>query len=207
MRKDDEERDAFVERGLACVRQGGRRPPHHRHGPVRSPTRRPIPCSRSGSASDRATSWWSGSGSRPSIFRGRPGGRAAARLCAPRSAWRRSSGCATPPSRARSSSCAPAPTWTRGRGREAALQLRVGLEALLAERARLTGHGQEADLASCSRAAQGHRRRRERGAPGASVGRAREPRSRRRLRSASAFSGAALPTAGRRAAREPRGRR
>ena len=33
-----------------------------------------------------------------------------------------------------------------GRGREAALQLRVGLEALLAEQARLTGHGQEADL-------------------------------------------------------------
>jgi len=33
-----------------------------------------------------------------------------------------------------------------GRGREAALQLRVALEALLAERSRLTGHGQEADL-------------------------------------------------------------
>lgn len=33
-----------------------------------------------------------------------------------------------------------------GRGREAALQVRVGLEALLAERERLTGHGQEADL-------------------------------------------------------------
>jgi len=33
-----------------------------------------------------------------------------------------------------------------GRGREAALQLRVGLEALLAERKRLTGHGQEPDL-------------------------------------------------------------
>jgi hypothetical protein len=32
------------------------------------------------------------------------------------------------------------------RGREAALQVRVGLEALLAERARLTGHGQDADL-------------------------------------------------------------
>jgi hypothetical protein len=34
------------------------------------------------------------------------------------------------------------------RGREAALQLRVALEALLAERERLTGHGQEADLAA-----------------------------------------------------------
>ncbi len=34
------------------------------------------------------------------------------------------------------------------RGREAALQLRVGLEALLAERSRLTGHGQEEDLAA-----------------------------------------------------------
>ena len=34
------------------------------------------------------------------------------------------------------------------RAREAALQLRVGLEALLAERARLTGHGQEEDLAA-----------------------------------------------------------
>jgi hypothetical protein len=32
------------------------------------------------------------------------------------------------------------------RGREAALQLRVALEALLAERDRLTGHGQEEDL-------------------------------------------------------------
>lgn len=32
------------------------------------------------------------------------------------------------------------------RGREAALQVRVGLEALLAERERLTGHGQEEDL-------------------------------------------------------------
>jgi hypothetical protein len=32
------------------------------------------------------------------------------------------------------------------RWREAALQLRVGLEALLAERSRLSGHGQEADL-------------------------------------------------------------
>jgi hypothetical protein len=32
------------------------------------------------------------------------------------------------------------------RGREAALQLRVALEALLAERERLTGHGQDADL-------------------------------------------------------------
>ena len=35
-----------------------------------------------------------------------------------------------------------------GRSREAALQLRVGLEALLAERTRLTGHGQEEDLAA-----------------------------------------------------------
>ena len=33
-----------------------------------------------------------------------------------------------------------------GRIREAALQVRVGLEALLAERERLSGHGQEADL-------------------------------------------------------------
>ena len=32
------------------------------------------------------------------------------------------------------------------RGREAALQVRIGLEALLAERERLAGHGQEADL-------------------------------------------------------------
>jgi len=35
-----------------------------------------------------------------------------------------------------------------GRDREAALQVRVGLEALLAERSRLTGHGQEEDLAA-----------------------------------------------------------
>ena len=69
---------------------------------------------------------------------------------------------------ARRWSCEPEPTSTAGRSREAALQLRVGLEALLVElRGALADPGHEEDMATLEAAGRG-RRAGERGAAAAS---------------------------------------
>ena len=77
-----------------------------------------------------------------------------------------------------------------GRTREAALQLRVGLEALLAEREALAAPDQDEDLAALDERRDDHRRGGERGARAASSSEAAPPRSPRRSRSASASCGA-----------------
>ena len=79
-----------------------------------------------------------------------------------------------------------------GRGREAALQLRVGLEALLAEREALRAPGQDAGPRRARRAPRDHRRGGERGARRRARRRARG----RGHRDAAALRARAAPPAG-----------
>ena len=189
MRKDDDERDALVERGLACVQAGrsprAASPPRTR----RSPTRRPIPLLAIrigfGQGDELVERQWE-----QAIELPRETQRASAqRGAAPAGAH---GGSARPArhrrSRARSSSCVPAPTLdARPRAARRPFRLRVGAGGAprRAREAHRPRPGRRTSTSSTER-------RRATGdaaneaLQGASVGRARRARSRRRSRSASA---------------------
>jgi len=145
MRKDDEARDAFVERGLACVRRAAAARRITATDPsVADPSADSMLAIRIGfgQGDELVERQWEQAIDLPRETRRssrsealRPQERLAALLGLRDTVL----ACEELVLRARADLDA-------GRGREAALQLRIGLEALLAERARLTGHGQEADL-------------------------------------------------------------
>ena len=145
LRADEKERDAFVERGLACVRKAvAARRITATDPAVADPSADSMLAIRIGfgQGDELVERQWEQAIELPR--EGRRAGRSEAlrpqeRMAALLGLRDTALACEELVLRARADSDA-------GRGREAALQLRVGLEALLAERARLTGHGQEQDL-------------------------------------------------------------
>ena len=115
---------------------------------LRSPTPRPSRRWRSGSASAKVTSWSSASGSRRSRCPSAPSAHREARCCARRSAWPPCWASGTRRSRVRSSCCALARTRRPAASARPRFSYASGSRRSSPSAHRLTGHGQEADLAA-----------------------------------------------------------
>ena len=172
-------RDRPAQPGAARPRRGQRRPPRAELSPERAV-----------SGADRLRQRRGGRGGplRGGARGRRPGRRRLApatarpKSCAPRSGSRRCSAAASRSTPARRCCCAPAPTSTPAATREAALQLRVGLEALLVELpGAVADPGHEEDMATLQE-------RRGEAGEAANVGAAGRPRRRGRERACASWS-------------------